>query len=49
MTKNELRKYARRRDKILKLAKTLRQADIARLLGMTPQRVQQIVKAGNGS
>lgn len=48
MTKNELKRYALRRAKIFKLAKRLRQADIARKLGMTPQRVQQILK-GEGA
>ena len=47
MTKNELRFYAKRRERIFRLAKTLSQADIARRLGMKRQRVQQILKNGS--
>jgi transcriptional regulator with XRE-family HTH domain len=47
MTKNEMRLYRQRRIKIIKLAKTLSQAEIARRLGMKRQRVHQIIRNGS--
>ena len=45
MTKREMARYARRRAKIFMLMDTHAQAEIARLLGMTRQRVYQIINA----
>lgn len=44
MTKNEMRRYAARRTKILKMLKTLTQTEVAKKLGMKRQRVHQIAK-----
>lgn len=44
MTKAELKKYRARRERILLLYEQgMKQAEIARMLKMKPQRIQQIV------
>ena len=48
MTKREMARYAKRRAKIIKLARTLPQSTIARMLGMKRQRIHQIINNGRG-
>ena len=43
MTKREMVEYRRRRRKILRMHRTLSQAEIARRLNMKRQRVHQII------
>ena len=43
MTKAEMALYRRRRKRILRMAKRISQAEIARRLGMKRQRVNQII------
>jgi DNA-directed RNA polymerase specialized sigma subunit len=47
MTKRELLFYRRRREKILRMAKVMNQAEIARRLKLSTQRVSQIITRKN--
>jgi DNA-binding CsgD family transcriptional regulator len=47
MTKTQMALFKRRRERILRLAKTgMAQVSIAKMLKITPQRVNQIIRNG---